>query len=242
MEISLLPGFTLRYKPQARSKSIKIKAGAFRTLDVSYPASVSLSVVNDFILNRADTIRDSYLKHNDNTNALFDFISINKYELKFGDRKLQFIQSSDKHKWGTCITRKGLSTFYYHTEEDLCNYEIAGAAIKAIIQNASRYARKLLPLLVKELAAKYSFKYGSLSFRNQKTRWGSCSSNNNISLNIRLVLLPRELTEYVIIHELAHTVHKNHSPRFWNLVTQIIPDTKLKRQRLKKMNYSFLNM
>lgn len=86
-------------------------------------------------------------------------------------------------------------------------------------------AKQFLTQRVAELAVIHGFKYGKLSFRNQKTRWGSCSYHNNISLNIQLMRLPLHLIDYVIIHELCHTVHKNHSATFWQLVRSKIGDS-----------------
>jgi predicted metal-dependent hydrolase len=68
---------------------------------------------------------------------------------------------------------------------------------------------------LEELAKIHSIKYTRASIRNQKTKWGSCSAKNNISLNINLVRLPDELRDYVILHELVHTRFKNHSKMFW---------------------------
>ena len=69
---------------------------------------------------------------------------------------------------------------------------------------------------INELADKYGFIFNKVSIRNQKTRWGSCSKNNNISLNIQLMRLSNSLIDYVILHELVHTIVKNHSILFWN--------------------------
>jgi predicted metal-dependent hydrolase len=68
---------------------------------------------------------------------------------------------------------------------------------------------------LEETAKIHKFKYARASIRNQKTKWGSCSAKNNISLNINLVRLPDELRDYVILHELVHTRFKNHSKMFW---------------------------
>jgi predicted metal-dependent hydrolase len=76
-------------------------------------------------------------------------------------------------------------------------------------------AHETLMSRLKELAKIHGFKYARASIRNQKTKWGSCSAKNNISLNINLVRLPDELRDYVILHELVHTRHKNHSKKFW---------------------------
>ncbi len=73
-----------------------------------------------------------------------------------------------------------------------------------------------------------------VSFRKAKTRWGSCSSKNSISLNIALTALPRYLSDYIIIHELAHIKEKNHSKAFWALVAKYYPNHKEAREELKK--------
>jgi hypothetical protein len=75
---------------------------------------------------------------------------------------------------------------------------------------------------LRELTAQYGFCYRNAGIRNQKTRWGSCSSKNNISLNIHLVNLPAHLRDYVILHELVHTEHKNHSKRFWTRLDEVV--------------------
>ena len=86
---------------------------------------------------------------------------------------------------------------------------------------------------LKYLANKHGFSYNSVSVRSQKTRWGSCSSNNNISLNIKLICLPKDLSDYVILHELVHTKIKNHSPLFWSFLNQHVSDVKKKDKALK---------
>lgn len=95
-------------------------------------------------------------------------------------------------------------------------------------------AKQYLPLRTEFLAKKHGFKCGKVSLRNQKTRWGSCSAQNNISLNIALVLLKPELIDYVILHELTHVNHKNHSKDFWNALEDILPNYKTLRRDLKK--------
>jgi predicted metal-dependent hydrolase len=80
----------------------------------------------------------------------------------------------------------------------------------------------------------YGFPIGRISIRNQKTRWGSCSKNGNLNFNYKIVLLPPELADYLIVHELCHIGQFNHSRDFWDLVAQAIPDYKERRHRLKK--------
>ena len=76
------------------------------------------------------------------------------------------------------------------------------------------------------LASKHGFSYNKVSIRNQKTRWGSCSSKNNISLNMKLVRLPDELVDYIILHELAHTIVKDHSKAFWAEMDKLVENRK----------------
>ena len=76
-------------------------------------------------------------------------------------------------------------------------------------------ARAALIERLQELAELHDFNYNKVSIRNQKTKWGSCSARNNISLNVNLARLPAELRDYVILHELVHTRIKNHSKKFW---------------------------
>ena len=94
-------------------------------------------------------------------------------------------------------------------------------------------ARRKLPQRLAELAEKHGFSYRRVSIRNQKSRWGSCSANNNISLNMKLMALPAELLDYVLLHELLHTRIKNHGPAFWAELELLVPDARKKRERLK---------
>ena len=87
-------------------------------------------------------------------------------------------------------------------------------------------ARKVLIDRLIKISKKTGLSFNKVSIRNQKTRWGSCSYTNNISLNIKLINLPEKLIDYVIYHELVHTVEKNHSSNFWNLLNHYLPESK----------------
>ncbi len=80
----------------------------------------------------------------------------------------------------------------------------------------------------------YGFKIGKVTIRNQKSRWGSCSAKGNLNFNYKLVLLPKELSDYIIVHELCHLGQMNHSIKFWNLVAKVFPNFRDLRHELKK--------
>ena len=96
-------------------------------------------------------------------------------------------------------------------------------------------AKEILPERLQQLAMQHGFAFSSVSLRDCHTRWGSCSSRGSISLSIYLVLLPDELIDYVLLHELCHTVEMNHSDKFWALLDKVCQrDSRTLRQALKK--------
>ena len=101
-------------------------------------------------------------------------------------------------------------------------------------------AKVVLALRLKELAMRYGFNYNKLYVRNQKTRWGSCSSKNNISLNMRLVLLPDDLRDFILLHELIHTKVKNHGNDFWREIMKVEPKARELTKQINQYNLMLL--
>lgn len=108
--------------------------------------------------------------------------------------------------------------------------------LKALKQSA-----KALILPRVEYYANYmGVAYNGVAFRRQKTRFGSCSSKKNLNFNIAIVLMPEEIVDYVIVHELAHLKEMNHSDNFWREVERIIPDYKARRKWLRKNGIKYI--
>ncbi len=94
-------------------------------------------------------------------------------------------------------------------------------------------ARKVISERLNNYAKKYNFKFLKFRLSSAKTRWGSCSTSGTISINWHLIFAPIDMLDYVIVHELCHTKHHNHSKFFWNEVAKIIPDYKERRKWLR---------
>lgn len=97
-------------------------------------------------------------------------------------------------------------------------------------------ARALVHARIPILNAAYGFKVGRIAIRDQKSRWGSCSSRGNLNFNYKIALLPPHLADYLIIHELCHLGEFNHSQKFWDLVGQTVPDYLKLSRELKKLH------
>ena len=95
-------------------------------------------------------------------------------------------------------------------------------------------ALKVIPARVEYFARVIGVTYGKINIRNQKTRWGSCSSKGNLNFNCLLMLAPPEVLDYVVVHELCHRKQMNHSKAFWSEVEKVLPDYKEARKWLKE--------
>lgn len=96
------------------------------------------------------------------------------------------------------------------------------------------HAKTTLTSRLNYLAQKYGFEFNRVFIRNQRTLWGSCSAVNNINLNINLIRLPGQLQDYVILHELVHTVIKSHGKRFWKNLDKFVGNAKALDKQLRK--------
>ncbi|MBR6510374.1 MAG: M48 family metallopeptidase [Clostridia bacterium] len=95
-------------------------------------------------------------------------------------------------------------------------------------------AKENIPQMVQFYAEKMGVSYNGIRIKSQKTRWGSCSAKNNLNFNCLLMLCPKNVREYIVVHELCHLKELNHSKRFWKLVETYFPDYKIAKLWLKE--------
>jgi predicted metal-dependent hydrolase len=117
---------------------------------------------------------------------------------------------------------------------DLQNEEKTNKSLKTWYKN--KFKEVAVPRLF-YFAEKHNLQVNQVRIKEQRTLWGSCSSRNNINLNFLLIMAPLKVIDYVIIHELVHTIHKNHSANFWNAVEVIMPNYKEAKHWLKENGY-----
>ena len=155
-----------------------------------------------------------------------NFSQIGKlHQLKFVSSKAGTIRSRVQNNIITVAYPESLNV-----KEPAVQAEAKKAATRAVKKEAEAY----LPRLLHTLASGYGYKYTSVSVKNMKSRWGSCSSTGVICLNIWLMQLPDSLIEYVCCHELSHLNNPHHQKRFWNELEEMIPDYKERRKLLKQ--------
>jgi predicted metal-dependent hydrolase len=219
------------------SRRLGIRLAPLKGISVTVPYSYSWQEAEKFINSRGDWIKEASKEtvKLENKQTIFK----PRVEFKTYERELAWAKLETK----TLHTRlsKNKIHIYYSSDESLETKE-SQTIIRKAIERALRSEAQihLLPLL-SHYASKYKLKLGKFSLRASRTRWGSCSGHNDISLNIHLLRLPETLMRYVVLHELAHTQEHNHSPKFWQLLdslclAELVQSAKTLDKELK--NYS----
>ncbi|KKQ79032.1 MAG: hypothetical protein UT02_C0049G0002 [Parcubacteria group bacterium GW2011_GWC2_38_7] len=101
-------------------------------------------------------------------------------------------------------------------------------------------ARALVQTRIEHFNQFYRVKINRISIKNQKTRWGSCSKKGNLNFNYKIVLMPKEFADYIVVHEMCHLIEFNHSRNFWNLVAKTILNHLKIRRELRKGNFKII--
>lgn len=133
--------------------------------------------------------------------------------------------------------KEGILRIEYPESADITSEEVQQACWNGINYFLRKEAKRILPQRVEELAEEFEFTFTGVKIQSSKTRWGSCSKEQNINLSFYLMLLPQHLVDYVILHELCHTKEMNHGERFWQLMDEVTAG-KTKKLRAEMKRYS----
>ena len=215
----------ITFRKNRRSKNIKISVNPDKSVQVSYPYNASSREVAAFVAKNEEWIISQQRKFDSRKNVFED-----GSKLKTKLYEITFIKGEEDSGKRTAnnITLK-IADF---------ENEKSKLFIENTLTSIYRFeAKKLLPPRLKELAEKHRFQYNKVTIRNNRRNWGSCSSKNNISLNLQMMKLPNELIDYILLHELVHTEIKNHGPGFWEKLNSVT-DSRAKELAKQVKNYS----
>lgn len=197
-----------------RSRRISISIRPPDTVRLSLPYYVPLSDAMKFLDEKVPWIEKSILKLKQKCpDTIIEMpYATRNHKLLFRPGDVSKITASVKHSE---------IVVSYPLEVNHLDDEVQQIA-KAAIEKAWKIeAEAMLPERLARLAELFGFKYNRLTIKNTRSKWGSCSSLNDILLSIHLMRLPDELIDYIIIHELCHTIHKNHGEKFHGLLDRL---------------------
>jgi predicted metal-dependent hydrolase len=129
---------------------------------------------------------------------------------------------------------KGRSILYLSPQTDFAKMQ--DWLKKVLAEELRLHAKIYLPCRTEEIAREYGFRYSGVKIQSSKTCWGSCSARNSINLSLFLMAVPSHLIDYVIKHELCHTVHHDHGDKFWQLMDNVT-DGRAKQLRMELKKY-----
>ena len=206
-----------------RSKNIKISVKPDRSVRVSFPYYVSSLEAKQFVAKNIDWITGQQQKFESKINI----IKVGQLQTK-----LHCVAILEGIQNKTTINGSNIEIRL----ADL-NSESSGSYLENVVTGIYRFeAKKILPQKLAELAEMHGFQFNKVTIRNNRRNWGSCSSKNNISLNLQMMKLPDGLIEYILLHELVHTEIKNHGPGFWQKLDEL---TNFKARELSKQVRKF---
>lgn len=198
-------------------RNMKISLKPFRGVQVILPQFVSYEAAGKFVESKTGWIR----KQQDKMKKYERRVTLFTKDTAF--RTKDHVLSIGTHEKSTIqtIIKNQIIHIQHPVFAEVSDPRIQQAIRRGIVAALQMEANKHLPPMTDRLAKQFGFSYVQVSFRDNKSRWGSCSPDNRISLNIHLMRLPERLQEYIVLHELCHTIHKHHQKSFWQLLDKI---------------------
>lgn len=205
------------FKANHRYKRLSIKLKPFEHVTVMFPPGYSSRKVLAFVEEKKAWITHNLKKieHLEQRKTVFDEQST------FRTRSFQLKIEKGFHSDFRMTLNAGTLKMVYPAHISVTDPSVQNLIRKGIEEAMRVEAKVVLPEKVKNFARRYHFPYNKVFIKNLKSRWGSCSAVNNINLNLHLMRLPEHLIDYVVLHELCHTIEKNHGPGFWNLLNKV---------------------
>ena len=205
---------TFRKRKGLRRINLSVKSD--HEINVSLPYHVSYDDANKFVHEKADWIRKTQKELGKIKPVFFDKTT----QFATHSHKLKLLEHDEKHV-RRVITNDGFLVIYYPKNADINSVKLQNIFKQCVLDTLFIEAKEYLPKRLEFLANKYNFRYNQVRIKNNSSNLGSCSYRNNINLNLHIMRLSDELIDYVILHELCHTVEKNHGERFWKLLDSV---------------------
>jgi hypothetical protein len=203
---------TVNYTYKKGCKRITLRIKKEGSIHVTIPYLVKFSQAEGFVLSKKDWIISKLNEVNQKQQPITSF------RTKFSSIKTVLSNSVSKV---SVVRNNNNYTVYYPSTLSINDDNLQSFLKKLITEILRKEAKNYLPKRIDYIAKRYNFSYNKVTIRNSKTRWGSCSGKNNISLSLWLMLVPYHLIDYVILHELCHTKVKNHGKDFWQLLDML---------------------
>ena len=209
-------------RQHSRSRRLKLSFTPERGFLLSHPPRTSRRSIQRFLESQVQWMKDVRNKAGRvkaEKPSLLEYLKQNPVLSLNGVEKT--ILFANNHSGLVHESASQLSIYSDITEEQLCRHlqALSKKPLEGMLWNLSEYVDHPVK---------------RIQIRNQKTRWGSCSGSGTISLNWRIILMPHSLQRHILLHELAHIPHPNHSSRFWNCLRSWDPDTDLHHAQIRK--------
>ncbi len=225
-----IDGVEVAFFKSSKAKNINISIKPRQGVRVSVPRWISFKNAERFAYQKIGWMK----KHLSKMKTLENKTTIFNLDTQFSTKKHQLVIIKKDISIYKTIIKDGLIKVLIPISIQVSSKECQDYIRGAIEHAWRKEAKELLTKRTAELAQTHGFEYAKISIRNSKTRWGSCSYNNNINLSLHLMMLPDDLIDYVILHELVHTKEKNHGIYFWKLLNDVLGNAKILDKQMKE--------
>ncbi|MFZ5940471.1 MAG: M48 family metallopeptidase [Bacteroidota bacterium] len=227
----------IRYVRNRKARNISIRISREGEVRVTVPGNLSLRFAEKFVEQKISWIkatRSRVVARNGERTKLLPGTVIQAGAFRIGIVLAETVKNG-------CKVKRDKQDFFLLVSpaKDFSLPEVQEEIRAELWKIITKAGKEVLPDRVKELAERHGLAYTQVRVRKMKSRWGSCSAANVINLSSTLMLLPAHLCDYVILHELAHTIHRNHGEKFWKLLDSLAGDSLVLRRELRRVKSDY---